>query len=49
MGLEPVEYAAYAPIGGTPAFREAAIKAALGKYKPKAHVMAVQLQEETEL
>lgn len=29
MGLEPVEYAQYAPIGGTPEFRKAAIRAAL--------------------
>lgn len=41
MGLEPVEYAAYAPIGGTPGFRKAAIKAALRNYVPKGHVRAV--------
>ncbi|MGF6376779.1 aspartate/tyrosine/aromatic aminotransferase [Clostridiales Family XIII bacterium PM5-7] len=41
MGLEPDEYAAYAPIGGTPAYKKAAIKAALGKYEPKGHVEAV--------
>ena len=38
MGLEPEEYAAYAPIGGTPAYKKAAIKAALGKYEPKGYV-----------
>ena len=41
MGLEPEEYAAYAPIGGTPAYKKAAIKAALGKYEPKGYVEAV--------
>lgn len=41
MGLEPEEYAAYAPIGGTPAYKKAAIKAALGKYEPKGHVEAI--------
>lgn len=41
MGLEPVEYAQYAPIGGTPAFRTAAIKAALRSYVPKGQVRAV--------
>lgn len=41
MGLEPEEYASYAPIGGTPAFREAVIKAAFGKYQPKGFVEAV--------
>ena len=35
MGLEPEEYAGYAPIGGIPAFRKAAVKAAFGKYEPK--------------
>ena len=30
--LEPKEYAAYAPIGGTPEFKAASIKAALGDY-----------------
>ena len=39
--LKPDEYAAYAPIGGTPAFKAAAIKAALGKYQPKGYVQAV--------
>lgn len=41
MGLEPEEYASYAPIGGTPLFRKAAIRAALGKYEPKGYVEAV--------
>lgn len=34
--LEPADYAAYAPIGGTPEFKEAAKKAAFGSYVPKA-------------
>ncbi|MDY2959435.1 MAG: aminotransferase class I/II-fold pyridoxal phosphate-dependent enzyme [Hornefia sp.] len=33
--LSPKEYAAYAPIGGTPEFRSAAIRAALKGFKPK--------------
>lgn len=33
--LTPDDFAAYAPIGGTPAFKEAITKAALGKYVPK--------------
>lgn len=41
MGLEPEEYASYAPIGGTPDFRRAVIKAALGSYEPKGFVEAV--------
>ncbi len=41
MGLEPVEYAQYAPIGGTPEFRKAAIRAALRSYEPKGQVRAV--------
>lgn len=39
--LSPDEYATYAPIGGTPAFKKAAIKAALGNYKPNRFVEAV--------
>lgn len=39
--LKPEEYASYAPIGGTPAFRKAVIKAAFGKRQPKAFVEAV--------
>jgi len=39
--LEPVDYADYAPIGGTPAFREAAKKAAFGSYQPKGFTEAV--------
>lgn len=39
--LKPEEYAAYAPIGGTPEFKEAAIRAALGKYQPKGFTRAV--------
>ena len=38
--LAPDEYASYAPIGGTPAFRQAAIQAALGNYEPKGFVRA---------
>ena len=38
--LEPAEYAAYAPIGGTPAFKAAAIEAALRNYVPKGYVRA---------
>ncbi|MBQ0078340.1 MAG: tRNA (guanosine(46)-N7)-methyltransferase TrmB [Eubacterium sp.] len=34
--LEPGDYAAYAPIGGIPEFKEAAKKAAFGSYVPKA-------------
>ena len=30
--LQPIEYAAYAPIGGTPEFKAAAIRAAFGDY-----------------
>ncbi len=41
MGLEPEEYAGYAPIGGIPAFRKAAVRAALGKYEPKGYTEAV--------
>lgn len=41
MGLDPEEYASYAPIGGTPAFRRAVIKAAFGKYEPKGFTEAV--------
>ena len=39
--LKPEEYASYAPIGGTPAFKKAVVKAALGKYEPKGYVEAV--------
>lgn len=39
--LKPVEYAKYAPIGGIPEFRQAAIKAALKNYKPNGFVRAV--------
>ncbi len=39
--LTPVEYAQYAPIGGTPGFRKAVVKAALKEYKPKSQVCAV--------
>jgi len=41
LTLKPDEYASYAPIGGTPAFKKAVIKAALGKYEPKGYVEAV--------
>lgn len=36
--LEPVDYAEYAPIAGTPAFREAVQKALFGKFQPEAYV-----------
>lgn len=39
--LEPEDYAGYAPIGGTPAFKEAVCRAAFGKYRPKGVVEAV--------
>jgi aromatic-amino-acid transaminase len=39
--LSPLEYADYAPIGGTPEFKEAVKKAALGSYIPKGYVEAV--------
>lgn len=39
--LTPDEYAAYAPIGGTPAFKEAAIRAAFSDHFPKGYVEAV--------
>lgn len=39
--LEPAEYAAYAPIGGTEAFKRAAIKSALGDYQTKRFAEAV--------
>lgn len=39
--LAPREYAQYAPIGGTPEFKAAAIKAALGDYEIDRHIRAV--------
>ncbi len=39
--LEPSEYAAYAPIGGTPEFKAAAIKAAFGDYDMSGRYLAV--------
>ena len=39
--LDPQDYADYAPIGGTPAFREAVKKAAFGSYEPKGFTEAV--------
>lgn len=36
--LGPDDFAAYAPIGGTPGFREAVKRAAFGKYKPERSV-----------
>ena len=39
--LEPKDYAAYAPIAGTPGFRKAILKAALGGFEPKSYVCAV--------
>lgn len=41
MHLTPAEYASYAPIGGTPGFKKAVIKAALGNYQPKGYVEVV--------
>ena len=35
------KYAAYAPIAGTPGFREAILKAVLGGYEPKSYTCAV--------
>ena len=39
--LEPADYAAYAPIAGTPEFRKAMLKAALGSYGPKSYTCVV--------
>jgi len=39
--LQPVDYADYAPIGGTAGFKEAVKKAAFGVYAPKGFVEAV--------
>ena len=39
--LGPKDYAAYAPIAGTPGFRKAILKAALGSYEPKSYTCAV--------
>ena len=39
--LESEDYAAYAPIAGTPGFRKAIMKAALGSYEPKSYTCAV--------
>ena len=39
--LAPADYAAYAPIAGTPGFRKAILKAAFGNYKPKSYICAV--------
>ena len=36
--LEPADYAEYAPITGTPAFKEAVVKALFGSYEPSGHV-----------
>ena len=36
--LTPVDYAEYAPITGTPAFKEAVVKALFGSYGPSGHV-----------
>ena len=37
-GLSPVDYAEYAPITGTPAFKEAVVEALFGSYEPVGHV-----------
>jgi len=39
--LSGTDFAAYAPIAGTPGFRKAVIRAALGSYEPKSFVKAV--------
>ncbi len=39
--LAPAEYAEYAPIAGTPGFKEAITKAALGDYQPNGYVGVV--------
>ena len=39
--LQGKDFAEYAPIAGTPGFKEAIIKAAFGDYKPKSFVKAV--------
>ena len=39
--LKPGDYARYAPIGGTPGFKAAAIKSAFGSFVPKRKVRAV--------
>ena len=36
--LTPADYAEYAPITGTPAFKEAVVKALFGNYEPSGHV-----------
>lgn len=37
-GLAPADYAEYAPITGTPAFKEAVVKALFGNYEPCGHI-----------
>ena len=39
--LAPKDYAAYAPIAGMPAFKEAILKAALGSFEPKSFTAVV--------
>lgn len=39
--LSPAQYAEYAPIAGTPGFKEAIVKAAFGDYIPKGYVGVV--------
>ncbi len=39
--LSPAEYAEYAPIAGTPGFKDAIVKAALGDYEPNGYVGVV--------
>lgn len=39
--LSPAQYAEYAPIAGTPGFKEAIVKAAFGDYVPKGYVGVV--------
>ncbi len=39
--LDPGEYAAYAPIAGTPGFKKAILRAALGSYEPRSYTCVV--------
>ena len=41
QSLTPLDFAEYAPIGGTPAYKEAVIKDAFGSYTPKRYVRTV--------
>lgn len=39
--LNPIDYADYAPIGGTPEFQKAVKKAAFGKFEPESYTEAI--------